>query len=256
MLQRVLSFCSVSLPLGRLGLGLGFGCALFIANAESVASANGATSAQAQSDAEMREAMIGTWTMGFSKKTPRVENAYVTYRRGGTFMLTVIGRAPQSLARIESEGRWELNNRTLRETITKTPVQSLVGSGSVSQVISVDRGKLVTREQSGIQVLRRANLPKALPPILDNLPTADVAKLAIASPQPIYPYEARARSYEGKGLFKLKLTPAGTVESIQTVKNTGYPILDAAAKAALAQWRFKTLGLKEVVIPIDFEMGH
>ncbi len=105
--------------------------------------------------------------------------------------------------------------------------------------------------------LKIGHLP-ALPPLFPatwapDLSTDLAKKIAVSTPQPDYPINARARRTQGRGVFTLVLTERGEVASIQILKSTGSQDLDNAAENALRKWRFKPgTGIKKVRIPIDF----
>jgi periplasmic protein TonB len=63
---------------------------------------------------------------------------------------------------------------------------------------------------------------------------------AIYSPQPKYPPSAGLRFAHGTGMFVLRIQiKTGRVKQVDVVRSTGHKDLDAAAVAALKQWRFK-----------------
>jgi TonB family protein len=62
----------------------------------------------------------------------------------------------------------------------------------------------------------------------------------VYGPQPDYPAEARARHLIGSGMFLIRVpVKTGRVIEVRVVQSTGQALLDAAAVAALKQWRFK-----------------
>ena len=83
--------------------------------------------------------------------------------------------------------------------------------------------------------------------------TAGASGVAEYAPYPKYPDVARWRRWAGKGIFRCKLRPDGTVSSVEIRKSTGYNVLDQAAIAALRQWRFKVSGIHFVNVPITFK---
>jgi TonB family protein len=63
---------------------------------------------------------------------------------------------------------------------------------------------------------------------------------AISTPKPTYPISARRRIVTGSGFFELLVeVKTGLVKMVKTLRTTGDPDLDYAAKATLQQWRFK-----------------
>jgi protein TonB len=71
---------------------------------------------------------------------------------------------------------------------------------------------------------------------------------------PEYPYAARDRHLEGKGLLQLNLQSDGTVRSLSILKSTGHAILDDAAVAAFRQWRFTPGITDHIKMPFFFTM--
>jgi TonB family protein len=70
--------------------------------------------------------------------------------------------------------------------------------------------------------------------------TALAGPWAIYAPKPEYPAVARASRMKGDGVFILRVQiRTGLVKDVQVAQSTGWSILDAAAKRALKQWRFR-----------------
>ena len=85
--------------------------------------------------------------------------------------------------------------------------------------------------------------------------TGAVSGVAVYAPHSEYPLAARRRHWTGRGIFRCKLRPDGTVLSVDVLQSTGHDILDQAAIAALRQWRFKVHGGDLVRVPIRFTMS-
>ncbi len=54
-----------------------------------------------------------------------------------------------------------------------------------------------------------------------------------------YPLKARQEGWEGTVTLRFEMLTNGTIGSIEVAKSSGYPILDAAARNALKQWRHR-----------------
>jgi TonB family protein len=78
--------------------------------------------------------------------------------------------------------------------------------------------------------------------------------VAVDTPQPEYPYEARTNHHEGRGLFRLAVQPNGVVSNVTIAKSTGFAELDESTVKALGRWRFKPGAEKYVEVPVIFEM--
>ena len=79
--------------------------------------------------------------------------------------------------------------------------------------------------------------------------------LAINSPRPEYPYQARASHITGSGVCVVTVdTASGSVTDASMAQSIGNGILDAAALSAFRRWRFKPGTVSKVKIPITFTM--
>ena len=77
---------------------------------------------------------------------------------------------------------------------------------------------------------------------------------------PKYPRWARRQGWEGSTLLKVFISKEGHAKKVSVEKSSGHTILDEAAIAAVAQWKFhpaKELGVSvasELLIPIVFQI--
>jgi TonB family protein len=79
--------------------------------------------------------------------------------------------------------------------------------------------------------------------------------LAINSPRPEYPYEARSRRITGSGVCVVSVdVGTGAVTDASMAQSIGNPILDNSAVSAFKRWRFKPGTVSKVKIPITFTM--
>ncbi|MCX7897724.1 MAG: energy transducer TonB [Rhodocyclaceae bacterium] len=58
------------------------------------------------------------------------------------------------------------------------------------------------------------------------------------NPKPLYPPASRRLGEEGRVVLRVHVLPDGRPESIEIKTSSGYPRLDAAARAAVEKWRF------------------
>ena len=80
--------------------------------------------------------------------------------------------------------------------------------------------------------------------------------LAISSPRPEYPYEARSRHIMGSGVCVVSVdVSSGAVTDASMAQSLGNPILDNSAVSAFRRWRFKPGTVSKVKIPITFTMS-
>jgi TonB family protein len=79
--------------------------------------------------------------------------------------------------------------------------------------------------------------------------------LAVYTPRPKYPYEARSRRQVGAGVAILAVDRnTGVVTKAEMATSTGRELLDNAALSAFRLWRFQPGTVAEVRIPIGFTM--
>lgn len=79
--------------------------------------------------------------------------------------------------------------------------------------------------------------------------------LAVNSPRPEYPYQARASHITGSGVCVVTVdTATGAVTDATMAQSIGNPILDNSAVSAFRRWRFKPGTVSKVKIPITFTM--
>lgn len=84
----------------------------------------------------------------------------------------------------------------------------------------------------------------------------------LSNPAPIYPQEARDQNEEGLVVLDVIVSPEGRPETIRIAATSAYYLLDAAARDAVRQYRFRpaTLnGIKvraHVKVPIRFRLNN
>jgi protein TonB len=79
--------------------------------------------------------------------------------------------------------------------------------------------------------------------------------LAINSPRPPYPYEARAHKIMGSGVITVNVDSAtGNVTDASVTQSMGSNILDEAALSTFRRWKFRPGSVSKVRIPITFTL--
>jgi len=79
--------------------------------------------------------------------------------------------------------------------------------------------------------------------------------IALNTPRPEYPYEARRQKVTGSGVAAITVDPvSGNVASVVMEGSTGSLTLDNAAVGAFRRWRFKPGTVTKVRSPITFTM--
>jgi TonB family protein len=70
------------------------------------------------------------------------------------------------------------------------------------------------------------------------------------NPAPVYPREAKNKSYEGEVLLRVEVLSNGRVGQIEVKKSSGYGVLDQSALTAVKEWKFIPAMKGDVPIPI------
>jgi TonB family protein len=80
--------------------------------------------------------------------------------------------------------------------------------------------------------------------------------VAISTPRPEYPYEARRHHMVGRGIAILEVEPStGNVTHAYMAQSTGYSLLDNATLSAFRHWRFQLGVVTKVRIPIAYTIN-
>ena len=100
-----------------------------------------------------------------------------------------------------------------------------------------------------------AQQPKFTPIKASAMSMSQAKALAINSPRPPYPYEARSKRITGSGKIIATVDAAsGNVTDASVAQSTGSSILDDAAVSTFRRWRFRPGSVSKVTIPITFTM--
>ena len=82
-------------------------------------------------------------------------------------------------------------------------------------------------------------------------------RIAVFTPAPRYPYEARTSHMTGLGLVRLEIDKrTGYVTDARMLKSTSHKMLDDEALNALRAWRFKPGTVSAIRIPVRFTMDR
>jgi protein TonB len=100
-----------------------------------------------------------------------------------------------------------------------------------------------------------AEKPKFTPIKASAMSMSQAKALAVNSPRPPYPYEARSKRITGSGVIVATVDAAsGNVTDASVAKSTGSSILDDAAVSTFRRWRFRPGSVSKVHIPITFTL--
>ena len=110
-----------------------------------------------------------------------------------------------------------------------------------------------TVEKNRPRVRRHAIVqPKAPPATPTSLSAAKT--VAISTPLPNYPYEARRAHVTGSGVCIMNVdTGSGNVTSAAMAKSTGNAILDKVTTDTFGKWRFKPGTISQIQVPITYQ---
>ena len=87
-------------------------------------------------------------------------------------------------------------------------------------------------------------------------PDKQTGTAMIFKPRIPYPYAARAKRMEGRGVIELTLNrQTGVVRSARMLRSTGFKLLDDAAVSAFLKARFLPGTVSPVKVPINFRMN-
>ncbi|MDP2752711.1 MAG: energy transducer TonB [Rhodocyclaceae bacterium] len=117
-------------------------------------------------------------------------------------------------------------------------------------------------------VAPQAPAPPAPPP-LAAMPVAEAPVIVVAArfdadyldnPKPLYPQASRRLNEEGRVLLRVRVSAAGTAESVEVKHSSGFQRLDQAAIDAITRWRFvparrgSEMIAAWVLVPITFNL--
>jgi TonB family protein len=113
-----------------------------------------------------------------------------------------------------------------------------------------------TMEEKRPPVRKRAIVQHKAPEPPPAIPTSlSAAKaVAISTPLPNYPYEARRDHVTGSGVCVMTVdTGSGNVSSAAMTKSTGNALLDKITTETFGKWRFKPGTVSQVQVPITYQ---
>ena len=139
----------------------------------------------------------------------------------------------------------EIPAATPNETPTPIPEQPPSPEELATPVATVEKNTSRVRRRAVVQ-------PKTPPATPTSLSTAKA--VAISTPLPEYPYEARRAHITRSGVCVMFVDPAsGTVTSAVMTQSTGNAILDKVTTDTFGRWRFKPGTVSQVQVPITYQ---
>src|SRR5438552_5284977 len=142
-----------------------------------------------------------------------------------------------------------------RPGAASTPGQQSISPSPPSLEIKAEPVEETTPPPRGPKRLKTA--PVTPPQVVDRPATMSISSakaLAIYTPPPNYPSEARSQRITGSGVCVVSVDPRnGRVTEASMAQSTGDPRLDNAAISAFRKWRFKPGTVSKVKIPSEFQ---
>jgi hypothetical protein len=105
------------------------------------------------SDASIREKLVGTWIID-RKLTKVSAKGTATFFREGTFTSQATMTANGKERKVAGEGKWEVKEGMLIETVTKSIDSSMVGHVTRDTILKIDGKELMYRTERGETVTR------------------------------------------------------------------------------------------------------
>lgn len=97
------------------------------------------------------------------------------------------------------------------------------------------------------------SIPSAVPPALTFVaPPLVEARFDAAylnNPKPVYPAASRRLGEEGRVVLRVQVNAEGQADAVDIKASSGFPRLDAAAREAVARWRFVPARRGETAVP-------
>ena len=91
-------------------------------------------------------------------------------------------------------------------------------------------------------------------PFVGTMSMSAAKAVAVSTPLPEYPYQARRAQITGSGVCVMIVdTPSGNVTSAVMEQSTGNAILDKVTTDAFRKWRFKPGTVSQIRVPISYE---
>ena len=91
-------------------------------------------------------------------------------------------------------------------------------------------------------------------PIVSTMSLSGAKAVAVSTPIPDYPYEARRTHITRRGVCLMTVdTASGNVTSAVMEQSTGNGILDKVTTDAFRKWRFKPGTVSQILVPISYE---
>jgi len=91
-------------------------------------------------------------------------------------------------------------------------------------------------------------------PVVGTMSMSAAKEMAISTPLPEYPYQARRANITGSGVCVMIVdTASGNVTSAVMAESTGNAILDKVTTDTFRKWRFKPGVVSQVRVPINYE---
>jgi hypothetical protein len=224
-------------------------------------------------DSVAAKLLIGSWRVPMEQYNGALKAAGDTFRGDGTFTsFTVFPRSGQDL-RIDMEGKWSIHGGILIEQVTKSSQPDIfrLGDTTRDKLLSVTAKECRFRTEQGKErnmlrttagALSKAAVPS--PQIVDLAIPKGAVHLLVHNdaeakpvftffPYPQFPdwYQPDDTGSRDVGIYRLEVTPEGTVSAITLLKSANR-MMDVISMKTLVRWRAKSGPPRAVDVFISF----
>jgi len=224
-------------------------------------------------DSEAAKLLIGSWLVPVEQQTGRVKAGGDTFRGDGTFTSFAVVPGPSQDLRIDWEGKWSIKDGILIEQVTKSSQPDNVRPGHTTRdrLLSVtgkeyrfrtEQGKesylvrttarALTKAAAGGPQVVDAAIPKGAVHLLVHN-DAEAKTVFTFFPYPQFPdtYQPDESRAADLGIYRLEVTPEGTVSAITMLKSANR-MMDVISMKTFVRWRAKPGPLRVVDVFISF----
>lgn len=213
------------------------------------------------SDSESAKILLGSWDVGIDQYKAIKAGGY-TFQANGTFTSFTVFEGDGKELRVDVEGKWAIKDGMLIETITKSSHPDLDRPGLTTRdkLLLITQKEYRFRQENGKEYSHFRSTARALakaatggPKIVDPAIPKGAVHLLVhndAEARPVFtyfPYPQFPDTYQPDeshprppdlGIYRLDVTPEGTVSGITLLKNANR-MMDVISMKTLIRWRAK-----------------
>jgi hypothetical protein len=222
-------------------------------------------------DSKAAKLLMGSWAVPVEQYNGTVKDGGLTFRADGTFTSFTVTPGHGQDLRVDAEGRWSIKDGILIEEITKSSRHDILSPGFTTRdtLLSVTEKEYRFRTEQGKERSRLRTTARALskaagPQIVDaSIPKgavhllvhgdAEAKKVFTYFPYPPFPdwYHPDESDPADLGIYRLEVTPEGTVSAITLLKSANR-MMDVISMKTFVRWRAKPGPLRVIDVFISF----